>query len=204
MKRPKIPKRLKNLISSYPIANKFFTDMHFRNKVSLAMSLLFNIAYALWEVVCGIYYRSPWFAILGFYYVLLTAARLILLREANNREGNEETERKQYRRCGVLLLLMNFVLTGIVVLAVTEDQGSHYAGYLIYVVAAYTFYRVIAATRNLVKNRRFHGFLTAASKMISFVTAMISLLSLEIAMILQFGGSGSFFRTMTVITGTAV
>ncbi|MCD8143237.1 MAG: hypothetical protein LUD83_08205 [Clostridiales bacterium] len=40
------------------------------------------------------------------------------------------------------------------------------------------------------------------SKAISFASALISMLSLEIAMLLQFGTDEAFFRTMTVSTGT--
>ncbi len=140
---------------------------------------------------------------LGCYYILLMTARLLLLRELYGRR-KEAVEWKRYRTCGILLLLMNFVLSGIVVLAVTDHQGSHYAGYLIYAMAAYTFCKIAIAIRNLVKYRTSHAPVFAVSKGISFVSAVVSMLSLEIAMLLRFGTDEAFFRKMTVLTGTGV
>ncbi|MCD7797109.1 MAG: hypothetical protein LUG95_05760 [Clostridiales bacterium] len=171
--------------------------------LSLLISLILNLFYAVWEIICGISYGFYWFATLGCYYILLILLCLILLSEARQFRQKENAQWKKYCVLGILLLLMNFILSGIVISAVTDGNGSHYGGYLIYVVAAYTFYRVIAAIKNLVKYRSSHNPVLAALKVINFISAMISLLSLEIAMILQFGNDEAFFKKkMTIFTGT--
>ncbi|MCD8085748.1 MAG: hypothetical protein LUF28_05395 [Clostridiales bacterium] len=111
---------------------------------------------------------------------------------------------RRCRTCGILLLLLNLILSGIVVSAVVGHQGSHYAGYLIYAMAAYTFYKVGIAVRNLARHRALRDPVLAASRATSFASALISMLSLEIATLLQFGTDEAFFRTMTVSTGTGV
>ncbi len=196
-------KKLKEFIYSQPVIRKYMSDVQFKAFVSLTVSFTFNLLYAVWEIICGIYYRSLWFATLGFYYILLMLTRLILLCQTN-RQGNTDSAvwRKKYFACGILLLFMNLVLIGIVVLAVTNKQGSHYAGYLIYAVAAYTFYKIGAAIKNLVKYRHPHNPALTISTVISFISAVISMLSLEIALILQFGNDWSFFQTMTILTGS--
>lgn len=196
-------KQLRNFLHSCPVIRRYLSDEQFKFSISLAGSFAGNLLYAVWEMLCGIYYHSYWFVTLGCYYVLLLLARLILLREMyGHRE--ETTEWKRYRACGILLLLMNFILSGIVVLAVIDHQGSHYAGYLIYAMATYTFVKIGTAIRNLVKYRTSHDPVFAVSKVISFVSAVISMLSLEIAMLRHFGTDEVFFKIMTVLTGTGV
>ncbi|MCD7725415.1 MAG: hypothetical protein LUI12_07705 [Clostridiales bacterium] len=194
-------KRLFPRLYGNPVIHRYLTDNWFKISTSLFSSFAFNLLYAVWEIICGIYYQSYWFITLGCYYMLLMLTRLILLRETH---GTKRTGWKRYRVCGVLLLGMNFVLSGIVVLAVTDGQGAHYAGYLIYAMAAYTFYRTGMAIRNLVKYRSLHNPVLTASKVISFIAAMVSMLSLEIAMILQFTDDQSFLQIMTALTGAGV
>ncbi|MCD7885958.1 MAG: hypothetical protein LUI87_20055 [Lachnospiraceae bacterium] len=116
--------------------------------------------------------------------------------------GENYTEWKKYRICGIALLLMNLILSGIVVLAVKDNQGSKYAGYLIYVVALYTFCKIAVSIRNMVKYRKVHHPVLSASKAISFTSSVVSMLSLEIAMNRQFGDDPQFFQMMTILTGT--
>lgn len=197
-------KRLKERLHQNPVIHLYLSDAKLRAFLSLLGSFALNFLYALWEILCGLYYQSYWFITLGFYYILLTLIRLTLLRQARYRGQAEQTGRRRYRICGILLLTMNIILFGIVILAVTGNQAIHYAGYLIYAVAVYTFYRVVIAIVTLVKYRHWNAPALTASKVISLVTALVSLLSLEIAMILQFGNDGEFFRTTTVLIGTGV
>lgn len=196
--------RLKDRLHQNPVIHLYLSDAKLRAFLSLLGSFALNFLYALWEILCGLYYQSYWFITLGFYYILLVLIRLMLLREARDQGRAEKTGRRRYRACGILLLLMNGILFGIVMLAVAGNQAIHYAGYLIYAVAAYTFYRVVMAVITLVKYRHWNAPALTASKVISLVTALVSLLSLEIAMMLQFGSDGDFFQTMTVLTGIGV
>ncbi len=172
--------------------------------LSLVSSAAVNLLYAVWEILCGIYYHSYWFVTLGCYYLLLMLTRWTLLRGAHGGGGAEEMKWRRCRTCGILLLLLNLILSGIVVSAVIGHQGSRYAGYLIYAMATYTFSKVGVAVRNLARHRALRDPVLAASRAISFASALISMLSLEIAMLLQFGTDEAFFRTMTVSTGAGV
>ncbi|MCC8125543.1 MAG: hypothetical protein LIO47_09030 [Akkermansia sp.] len=197
-------KKWKERLHQNPVIHLYLSDAKLRAFLSLLGSFALNFLYALWEILCGMYYQSYWFITLGVYYILLTLIRLMLLREARDQGRAEKTERRRYRACGILLLTMNIILFGIVILAVTGNQAIHYAGYLIYAVATYTFYRIVKAIITLVKYRNWNAPALTASKLISRVAALVSLLSLEIAMILQFGNDREFFQTMTVLTGIGV
>ena len=101
---------------------------------------------------------------------------------------------------------MNQALAGIVIFMVNHNQGFDYPGLLIYAMALYAFYAVILAIINVVKTRRHNSPILSAAKAINLVAAMVSILSLETAMLAQFGGNDDpmFRKAMTAATGGGV
>ena len=160
------------------------------------------------KLVSGIYYRSVWFISIAVYYILLAFMRFLLFRRGKTRaDGNYlKAELERYRMCGILLLLMNQALAGIVVFMVRQNKSYDYPGLLIYAMAAYSFYCVIIASVNVIKFRRHGSPVLSAAKVINLVSAMVSILSLETAMVTRFGDEDdySFRQTMTGATGGGV
>jgi hypothetical protein len=66
------------------------------------------------------------------------------------------------------------------------DKGFSYGGLFIYVVALYTFIIITQAIINVVKYRRFNSPVLSVAKVVSLTAAMVSMLSLETAMLTQF------------------
>lgn len=185
---------------------RFFGDVWFRTELSLYGSLFINFLYIAIKLFSGIYYRSVWFISLAVYYILLAIMRFILLHKNKNSLMTMEIEIKRYRLCGIMLLIMNQALTGIVIFMVHQNKGFDYPGLLIYAMAMYSFYSMITAVINLVKFRKHGSPLLSAAKVINLVAAMVSILSLQTAMLAQFGGDADFAfrRLMTGLTGGAV
>lgn len=189
------------------LGERFFGDVRFRTELSLYGGLLINFLYVGMKLYSGIYYRSVWFIALAAYYALLAAMRFILLHKGKRGGAmTMEGELKRYRLCGVMLLIMNQALAGIVVFMVRQNKGFDYPGILIYAMAAYSFYSVIIAAVNLVKFRKHGSPVLSAAKAVSLVAATVSILSLETAMLAQFGGNDDpgFRRLMTGLTGGGV
>lgn len=172
------------------------------------MGFFINLLYIVMKMASGIYYHSVWFISVAVYYILLAFMRFLLFRRGKaGTTGNYlEAELKRYRMCGILLLIMNQALAGIVVFMVYQNKSYDYPGYLIYAMAAYSFYCVILASINIVKFRRHGSPVLSAAKVISLVSAMVSILSLETAMVTRFGDKDDFvFRqVMTGATGGGV
>ena len=191
-----------------PVVRRYFTDVSFRTHVSLYRSLALNVFYAGMKFALGVYYRSVWFGTLAVYYLLLAVTRFALVRYASRSSFGADlrSEWKRYRLCGVILLFLNLALTGMVILVVEKNEGFHYAGYLIYIMAVYAFYSITAAIVNVVKYRRYRSPVMSAAKVLHLAAALVSMLALETAMLAQFGGGdGEQFRTvMTAWTGRAV
>lgn len=195
-------------ILSIPLSRRYMEDVKFRAEVSLGIGFTINLLYIVMKLVSGIYYRSTWFISLAMYYTMLAVMRLLLLYRRRWPEGKarQELELRRYRSCGVVLLFMNIALAGIVAFMVHQNRGYEYPGTLIYAMAAYSFYAVIIAAINVIKFRRHGSPILSAAKAISLVAALVSILSLETAMLAQFGSEDDplFRKTMTGATGGGV
>ncbi|MBD5104054.1 MAG: hypothetical protein HDT47_04220 [Ruminococcaceae bacterium] len=205
----KVFPRLKKTVRNIPYAERFLTDIDFKSRVSLYPSLAVNLLYVITNLFSGIYYRSYWFLTLSAYYVILTVLRFILLRymRRNSLGENRLPELKRSVGCAAVLLLLTFVLSGVVTLYIRDNEHFEYAGFLIYAMAAYTFYVTTAAVVNLVKYRRYNSPLLLTSKTVSLAAALVSMLSLEMAMLAQFSAenrSEYFNRIMVGATGAGI
>ncbi len=195
-------------LSNTSLGSRFLGDVRFRTEISLYMGFFINLLYIVMKMASGIYYHSVWFISIAVYYILLAFMRFLLFRRGKTRTAGNHlvAELKRYRMCGILLLLMNQALAGIVVFMVHQNKSYDYPGYLIYAMAAYSFYCVIVASVNVIKYRRHGSPVLSAAKVINLVSAMVSILSLETAMVTRFGDQDDFaFRqVMTAATGGGV
>ncbi|MGM9948335.1 hypothetical protein [Floccifex sp.] len=199
---------LKNKIHQNKIIHRYLIDTSFQVHISLLSSTCINFVFAILKLIYGIKDQSIWFGTLAVYYITLTTMRCILLWHVNKNEigSNLKLEYKQYRNCGIILLLMNIALSGIVILMIRKNESFQYPGYLIYVVALYAFYNVITAIKNVIQYRKYKSPVLSAAKIINLVSALVSMLSLETAMIMQFGQqrNSEFRRMMTSLTGSTI
>ena len=195
-------------VVSIPIIGRLIKENTFRTQIVLYPGFLINVVYVIWKLSFGIYYKSAWFISLALYYFVLAWMRLSLIRPFSVKEGEirKKAELKRYRICGASLLVISIALSGIVVLAVKKENGFTYPGYMIYVMAMYAFYSVIMAVINLVKYRKYGSPVLSAAKVISLITAMVSMFSLESAMLAQFAdvSQTAFKKIMTACTGGVI
>ncbi|MDE6015994.1 MAG: hypothetical protein K2H41_09900 [Acetatifactor sp.] len=196
-------------VLAIPVVSRYLRDDMFRAEIALYQGFLINLFYAGVKMFSGIYYKSVWFATLAVYYILLAVMRFSLLHRVRKEVEvgkNKVSEWRRYRLCGIILLFMNFALSGIVVLVIRQNSGFEYPGVLIYIMAMYTFYAAITAVWNVIKFRKYGSPVLSAAKVISLTAAMVSMLSLETAMLTQFGAGddAAFRQIMTASTGAGV
>lgn len=189
-----------------PVVGRYLTEDTFRAQVALYQGFLINLFYAGVKLFSGIYYHSVWFGTLAVYYIMIAVMRFSLLHHVHRGRKNKVSEWRRYRLCGIVLLFMNAALAGIVILAVHQNSGFEYPGMLIYIMALYTFYATITAVWNVIKFRRYGSPVLSAAKGINLTAAMVSMLSLETAMLTQFGAAddAGFRQMMTALTGAGV
>lgn len=210
MKSSATVKRMKDTVlemaGQNPYVSRYMADIVFKTKISLLLSLALNTGYAVLKFVTGIFYGSAWLITLAAYYTLLLTMRFLLVLHIHRNTRDMAAEWKRCRACGVVLLLMNIILTGMVILVLQRGEGFVYPGYLIYVMALYDFCTMTMAIVNLVKSRKQKSPVLTAAKVINVAAALIAMLSLETAMITQFGAEdGEVFRhTMIALTGGGI
>ncbi len=197
-------KIIRDKAKQHPLTGRYLKDSKYRTRISLYQGLLINLLYITVKLVSGIYYRSWWFVTLAVYYALLAVMRFLLIWRWGGIKL--EAELRRYRLCGIMLLLMNEALAGMVILMVYQNRGYDYPGSLIYAMAAYSFYAVITAVIHLIKFRKYGSPVLSAAKAIKLVAAMVSILSLETAMLARFGSENDsdFRKVMTGMTGGCI
>ena len=205
---PKQYQKIKQKIYENPWGKRYMTDAGFRTHVSLYVSLGINLLYVGMNGISSIIYRTRWFAILAVYYLILAVMRFLLLKYARKSGigSNRLGELQKARVCSVILLNLNFILTGAVLMILYQNKGYEYHGILIYAMAAYTFYITINAIVNLIRYRKYKSPVMTISKIIVLCSALVSMLSLETAMFSQFGQdmNPESRQLMIILTGAGI
>lgn len=200
--------KIKRIISKNKYANRYINDPRWRVRISLFGAVSINIIYVLIQLASGIVYRAAWFYALAVYYFLLIMMRIFLIRNTSSDEVGRDKlkEFQRYRFCGILLLIMNQALAIIVFYIVRRGVLIKQSYIPVIAMAAYTFTAMTVAMINVVRYRRFDSPIMSAAKAISMSSAVVSLLSLEAAMVAAFGEDTTvtFRQIMTVSTGAAV
>ena len=188
--------------------DRYMTDVAFKSKVGLYSSLGINLVYVVINAVSGFVYRTYWFGIFAVYYATIAVMRFLLVRYvAKNTIGDHRLEElKRARVCAYILLTLNLALSGAVLMMVYFDRGFQYQGYLIYVIALYTFYITTTAIIDMVKYRKYKSPIMSTTKVIKMASALFSMLFLETAMFTQFGTDTSpeAKRIMIMATGAGI
>ena len=192
----KFVKEAKRAVYANPHTNRLLTDVPYRIRISLYGSFIINLVFALVKLVSGIAYHSIWFGAVAAYYMILCLIRALLVVYVGKHDFGKDKKREYriYKRCGILILILNLALVSVVVQMVRKGQGYRYPGVLIYIAAMYTFYAVILAVVNVIKYL----------KAINFTAAAVSILSLQTAMLSEFGEDFQFVRFMNSATGCIV
>ncbi len=208
---PAIIKKTKGKIYSNKYANKFITEKDLRVRASLYNGLLINICFAIFKVVMGVLYNSAWLFAMAGYNVILSILRFILVyRDQTNRKEETDYDKRlqglrSYKTCGWLMLLLNIAVSVIVVMVVLENQTIEYPGFMIYAIAAFSFYCLTMAIINMVKYRHRQNPVFAAVKRIGLAKALVAIFTLQVALLTQFGGgTGMSNRMANAATGAAV
>lgn len=202
-------RNIKQKVYDNKFGNKYLTDAAYRTHFSLYLSLGINLLYVATNLFSGIWFMSIWSITLAAYYIILAVMRFLLLRFVGKVGIGKDRvkELKRSRLCGIILMFVNFALSGVVVLVILQNKGFEYNGILIYVMAMYTFYVTTHSIIDIFKYRKYNSPVMSASKSISLAAALVSMLSLETAMLSQFGGENTtphFNQIMVGATGAGV
>lgn len=202
-------KIVKKYINKIINKNKYLTiyknDLVFRYKVSLILSIMLNILFSIFKLITGIIYKSSWFICFGIYYLLLVILRIKIGISEFKVNKNLKEEYYQYRLIAIILLLTNIIVTMIILIIINQKITNIYPTTLAITSSVYTFYLITISIYNLIKYRKLNNPLISSSKVISVITSLISLISLETILIPTFGTNNyDFFNIMIMSTGLGI
>ena len=207
---PRFVKRIKCILKANKYSERYLEDALLRAKVSLYGSGGINLAYAIFYLIAGIYYRSVWIGGMAVYYEVLSLMRIGLIRQDRKAQGLEEAERRHFElksscRCGKWMFLLHIAMTGLAFQMIWKNQYYNYPGFMIYAQAAYTFFCLAMAIRNMIKYRKLERPILSAAKVVSMSCALMSIFALQTAMLMQFGAEqAEFMQLMNLLTGGVV
>lgn len=201
----------RSVIERNMLVNRVYTDYRYRTVLFTSFSFLVNLFYAVSNGVYAVISHSPWMGTFSAYYIFLSIMRygIIQYDRKLSREGAGRDLRMQeikvYRNTGILLLLITIAMGGAVILLVNREGGKSYPGYMIFVVAMYTFYKAIISIVNIIRVRKMKSSLLVTIRNIGYADALVSVLSLQTAMFGAFGEDSNIDPTlMNGITGICV
>lgn len=204
-------KKLLDILKEKPLGARFLEDYKFRTILTTLLGFLLNVAYTIYNGVLGIVSASPWFITMAVYNGLLMVMRYQAVstqRRISQMKDPEQIQKKQLavlRTDGILLLVLNLALSGVVLLTIAKDAAKRYSDVIVITIAAYTFLKVTMAVINMVKVRSMNSPILTVIRNVGVANALVSILTLQTTMLASFQeGSSLDANLMNAITGLGV
>ena len=209
--RENVIKKILEVIKKNPLGERFLADYTFRTILTTLPAFLINVAYTVYNGVIGIMNQSVWFITMAVYYSLLGIMRYRAVstgRKISRLDDREQIRKKELsviKTDGILLLVLNLALSGVVLLTIAQDTAKRYSEIMVISIAAYTFYKITMAVVNMVKVRKTKSPILITIRNIGAADALVSMLTLQAAMFASFQDKNSLnTNQMNAITGLSV
>lgn len=181
--------------------NRYFSDVQLRVNISLYGSLIWNTAYAIFQLGLGFYHHTVWYYSLAGYYIVLAVMRFFLLKHSRKNKAGEDLwmELLLCRFSGLLLIVMNLALGVVITYIVLQGKIFIHHEITTIAMAAYTFTSLTMAIFGAIRYRRYESPVYSSIKTVSLAAALVSLVTLTSTMLTTFGEGGSELFRLTVL-----
>ncbi len=185
---------------------KIKDDYELRSYITGILSFLINIAFLVFNLVLGIYYKLPFNMSICFYYLLLILLRYMIINfERRNRyeEHINDKRIKNTKLVSWLLLLADLTIVVPIILMVLSQRSVTMGTIPAISVAAYTTYKITLAILNYKKVLNGKNLSLIGLKMINLLDALVSILTLQNTLVMVFG-DGSSMLILTACTSAGM
>lgn len=199
--RKGVVERILGFIKKTAFGARFLDDYTFRTILTTLPSVVINVAYTVYNGVIGVMNQSAWFITMAVYYSLLGIMRCCAVntgRKVSRMKDQKLIRKKQLsviRTDGILLLVLNLALSGVVLLTIAQGTAKTYSEIMVISIAAYTFYKIITAVINMVKVRKMESPILIAIRNIGVADALVSVLTLQATMLASFRRRAVWIQT---------
>ena len=188
--------------------DRWKTDYDFKTVTAALGSLFVTALFALYNGFLGVYHASLWHGSICVYYLVLVGLRTMIIAARKNAERKADLKRAQKKvsiASAALLLFLNLCLVVPVSLMVLRQKPVNMSLIPAIAMAAYTTYKVVMSSVNLKRRKRSSNRLVRLLRTISFIDALVSVLSLQNTLIMvNMKDDGSEMLTLTAITSAAI
>ena len=173
------------------------------------VSMLTGFAFALYNGVIGIVYRSLWNGTICVYYFFLAVIRAIVVslhrKEAAGRSiKGAAHRRKTFFATHMVLILMNISLVVPAAVMVTGRRSCTYGLSLAIAMAAYTTYRITMSIIHYRKSRHSANIYVAELRAINMIDSLVAVLTLQNTLIVTDGGMTDEMQTLSAWTSAGI
>lgn len=178
-------------------------------KKSVRQHLVINTIFGIGHIIQGCWVGSAWIGANGIYNLAFAVSYMILASYEAKLGKAEESQRrylawKGYRNCGFTLLGLNLSMTGIAFQTIWWGRGRQYSEIMVIAVAAFTFYKLTMAIIRVVQCRKNDSPILGAAKNMTLTESLMSLFSLQAALLTTFGDGFEQAFLLNTLTGGAV
>ena len=207
---PGIVKWWKRKLHENKYTDMYLTDKDLRMRISMYSGLLITVLFATFKIVLGFVYDSSWFFAMAGYNTILGLMRFVLVFQSQEKSKTEYENRvrelQSYRICGWLMMVLNIAVSVLMFMVIVQKQTIEYNMIVCIGLAAFTFYCFTMAIINMIKYRKRKNPIYAAVKRVDMVKGIVSVFTLQVAMLTTFQGQGTAIDNslMNTLTGIAV
>lgn len=207
---PEIVKKVKSGLYANKYANLYLTDKDLRMRIGMYRGLFINTLFAAFKIIMGFVYNSSWLFAMAGYNMILSIMRFVVIYRSQKKGLTEQEEHRRglqsYEICGWLIMVLNIAVSVIMYMVIVEKQTIEYHMIVTIGLAAFTFYCFVMSIINMLKYRGRSNPVYAAVKRVDMVKAIVSIFTLQVAMLTSFHGQGEQIDTglMNTMTGVVV
>ena len=199
-------KNLFNRLKRNKIIARIIENWRYRTVFSAGVGFVMVAFNSIVNGVLGIKLKSIWFGALAAYYILLALMRCGLFLHFRRRDERPTNlvKARIYKRCGILLLILNAALSSAIAQMIFDDRGFEYKDWLIYGFAAYAFYKITMSIINVLRAARQEDLTIRAVREINLIDSAVSILALQTALLHTFSDATVDISLFNTLTGSAV
>ncbi len=185
--------------------SKIIRERPFRWFILAGVSLFLSLLFAVYNLAVGVIFGLVWNFSVSFYYAFLTAIKLIILSREKKWQKMPDDEKdkrrlKLFQLEGIFLFLIDVALLFPLALITIQKKPAVDLGMIPTIaVAAYTTYKIIIACVNYSRSKKSEILSLHGLKIISLKEAILSIITLQYAMVATFGNATEM-RALTTAT----
>ncbi len=208
---PTLKERVMTSLKRKKLVKDYLENYSFKTIVGATLSLIINLGFVAFNSVFAFLSNSVWYGASAVYYFLLCLlkgglffADNKLQKKANNDENIIlNGQLKNYRICGIAILILELAMTGVVTLMILRQSPTQYSDIIAITLAAYTFYKITFSIINVVKARAHNNPQIQSFRNIGLAETAVSLVSLQLALVSTFSDGATDMTILNAIVGFA-